>query len=173
MLALTRRSGAWLPLAALAISIMLPLAVLLGSAFLLGLRFQPLESGSMEPRYPTGALAVVEPIDAAEVQPGMAIVFTDPADPARLIAHRAIKRLPGDPPAWQTRGDANAEPDLLPVHASTVRGRIAWAIPVLGGVVTALRGAPALALLIGLPLTLLLMTELRDRRRGNRADATD
>jgi signal peptidase len=139
----------------------------------MGMRFQPLESGSMEPRYPMGSLAVVAPIDAAEVEPGMTIVFTDPLDPSRLIAHRAVKQLPGDPPAWQTKGDANAEVDILPVHAGTVRGRIAWSIAGLGTLVTAVRGGPAVALLVGVPLALLVATELLDlrRRRGTPSPA--
>lgn len=171
MLARTRRSGAWLPIAALVIAVLLPLAILLGSAFLMGLRFQPLETGSMEPRYPQGSLAVVQPIDASEVEAGMAIVFTDPADPSRLIAHRAVKQLPGDPPGWQTRGDANPAADPLPVGASAVRGRVAWSIPGLGVLVTAVRGGPAVLLFVGLPLTLLLATELRDRRRGRKTES--
>lgn len=95
----------------------------------------------------------------------MTIVFTDPQDPSRLIAHRAVKPLAGDPPTWQTKGDANAEVDSLPVHASMVRGRVAWSIPGLGSVVTAVRGGPAVVLLVGLPLALLAITELLDIRR--------
>jgi len=166
-----RRQGLWLPVAALVIAVLLPLAVLLGSAFLMGMRFQPIESGSMEPRYPMGSLAVVAPIDAAEVEPGMTIVFTDPLDQSRLIAHRAVKPLPGDPPAWQTKGDANAEVDPLPVHAGTVRGRIAWSIAGLGGVVTAVRGGPAVVILVGVPLTILLVTEILDVGRKRRTSA--
>jgi signal peptidase len=168
VLTMTRRSGLWLPVAALAIAVLLPLAVLLGSAFLMGMRFQPLESGSMEPHFPMGSLAVVAPIDAAEVKPGMTIVFADPLDPSRLIAHRAVKQLPGDPPVWQTKGDANAEADPLPVRAGTIRGRIAWSIAGLGSVVTSIRGGPAVVLLVGVPLTLLVVTEVLGLRRKRR-----
>ncbi len=73
--------------------------------------------------------------------------------------------LPGDPPAWQTKGDANAEVDSLPVRASLVRGRVAWSIPGLGRVVTAVRGGPAVLLPVSVPLTLLVATELLERRR--------
>ncbi len=160
-----RRSGLLLPVAALAIAVLLPLAVLFGSAFLMGMRFQPLESGSMEPRFPMGSLALVAPIDAEEIQAGMTVVFTDPLDPSRLIAHRAVKQLPGDPPSWQTKGDANVDVDSLPVHASMVRGRVAWSIPGLGSVVTAVRGGPAVVLLVGVPQTLLIATELLEPRQ--------
>ena len=167
-----RRWGVVLPLAALAIAVLLPLAILLGTAFLMGWRFQPIESGSMEPRYPAGSLAVVEPIDPAAVEPGTTIVFVDPLDPARLVAHRAIRQLPGSPPAWQTKGDANTEPDPLPVHPRAIYGRLAWTIPGLGSVVTSVRGGPAVVLLVGLPLLLLIATEVRERRRrGSPIDA--
>jgi signal peptidase len=145
----------------------LPLAVVLGTAFLLGWKFQPIETGSMAPRYPAGSLAVVEPIDPALVEPGMTIVFTDPNDRGRLVAHRAVALLPGSVPVWETKGDANAESDPIPVQASAIQGRVMWAIPAFGSVVTAMRGPQAIVLLVVLPLFLLLFTELRDwRRRG-------
>lgn len=160
-----RRPGLVLPFAALGVALVLPLAVLLGTAFLFGWRFQPVETNSMAPAYPAGALAVVQPIDAAEISPGMAIVFADPNNGARLIAHRVVKQLATDPPAFQTKGDANGTPDPLPVAAASVRGKVAWGIPGLGGLVTSLHGAPAVVLLVGLPITILVVTEVRDRRR--------
>lgn len=166
-----RRWSLVLPAATLAVVGLLPLATLLVTAFLMGWRFQPIETGSMAPRYPAGSLAVVLPIDPAEVQPGSTIVFADPLDPSRLVAHRALQRLPGDPPSWRTRGDANPSEDALPVPARSIQGRVAWSIPGLGAVVTATRGAPAVLLLVVTPLTILVVTELRGRRRGGRATA--
>lgn len=168
------RTRPWglLPIAAIAIAVLLPVAILLGSAFLMGLRFQPIESGSMAPHYPLGSLAVVEPIDGADAAAGMTIVFADPLDPSRLVAHRAIRLLPGAPPAWETKGDANLEPDPLPVHASAIYGRISWTIPGLGWVVTSVRGAPAVVLLVALPITILILTEIRGYRRGRATHAS-
>ena len=148
--------------------VLLPLAVLLGAVFLLGWRFQVIETGSMAPRYPAGSLAIVEPVDAAEVRPGMTVVFEDPFVRERLVAHRVVKRLPGSSPVWATKGDANAENDPAPVHAAAIQGRVRWAIPGLGGVVSGLNGGWAVGLLVGVPLALLLLTELAAlrRRRG-------
>jgi signal peptidase I len=160
-----RRWSLVLPVAALGIAVMLPLATLLTTAFLMGWRFQPIETGSMAPRYPAGSLAVVLPIDPAAVEPGSTIVFADPQDASRLVAHRAIRQLPGDPPSWRTRGDANPGEDPFPVPARAIQGHVAWAIPGLGALVMTMRGWPAAVLLVGLPLTLLAMTEWRDRRR--------
>jgi signal peptidase len=156
-----------------AVALLTPLAVLLGVAVLFGWKFQPIETASMAPSFPAGSLAVVEPLDAAEIEPGMTIVFTDPHGGDRLVAHRAVTQLPGSPPVWQTKGDANAEPDPFPVQASAIRGRVVWAIPGLGTVVTALRGPPAVVLLVGLPMAILLLTEVRAWRRREHVRAQD
>jgi signal peptidase I len=108
---------------------------------------------------------VVQPVDAGDVKPGMVVVFVDPNDSARLVAHRIVKQYASDPPAYQTKGDANAAVDPFPVGVASIRGRVTWAIPGLGGLVIALRGAPAIVLLVLLPLVILLVTEVRDRRR--------
>jgi signal peptidase I len=160
-----RRWGLIVPIAALAIAILLPLCVLLGTAFLAGWKFQPIETGSMAPNYPTGSLAVVEPVDAARVKPGMVIVFEDPLVSGRLVAHRVVKRLPGESPRWVTKGDANDANDPVPISASAIQGRARWAIPGAGRVVSAATGWLAVVVLVGLPLALLLATELRARWR--------
>ncbi len=153
------------PIGAAAFAVMVPLVTLLGVTFLFGWKLQPIETGSMAPRYPAGSLAVVEPIDASDMEPGITIVFEDPTHRNRLVAHRVLRLMPGSAPAWETQGDANAEPDAFPVQARDIQGRVRWAIPALGALVTAVRGPQAVALLVGLPLLILLVSEVRDWRR--------
>ena len=160
-----RRPGLVAPVAALAVAVLLPVAILLGTAFLFGWRFQPIETGSMAPLYPQGSLAVVQPVEVTDVELGMVVVFVDPQDPGRLIAHRVVKQLAASPPSFQTKGDANAAVDPFPVAAAAVRGKVTWAVAGLGGLVTTVRGLPAILLLVVLPLVILLVTEVRDRRR--------
>src|SRR5215211_3007813 len=160
-----RRWGLIVPIAALAVAVLLPLCILLGTAFLAGWKFQPIKTASMAPNYPSGSLAVVEPVDAALVEPGMVIVFEDPLVGGRLVAHRVVKRLPGAAPVWVTKGDANAENDPVPISASAIQGRARWAVPGAGRVVSAATGRVAVIVLVGLPLALLLATELRARSR--------
>jgi signal peptidase I len=160
-----RRWGLIVPIAALAIAILLPLCVLLGTAFLAGWKFQPIETASMAPNYPQGSLAVVEPVDAALVKAGMVVVFEDPLVRGRLVAHRVVKRLPGDTPRWVTKGDANDANDPVPISASAIQGRARWAVPGAGRVVSAATGWTSVLVLVGLPLALLLATELRPRSR--------
>jgi hypothetical protein len=93
-----QRRGLILPVAALAVAALLPLAAFLGTAFVKGWKFQPIETGSMAPRYPAGSLAIIEPLDPADVRPGMTVVFEDPLVRGRLVAHRVVKHR--DSAAW-------------------------------------------------------------------------
>ena len=162
-----------LPAAALGVAVLLPLAVLMGTVLLLGWQLQVIETASMEPRLPAGSLAVIEPLDAADVRAGMTIAFEDPAGRGRLVAHRAVKRLPGDLPVWQTKGDANAEADPFPVHAAAIRGRVRWAIPRLGSIASALHTPATVVALVGVPLALLATTEVITFRRRRRAQTAE
>lgn len=152
---------------------LLPLAAFLGTAVLLGWKFQVIETGSMAPRYPAGSLAIVEPVDAADVRPGMTVVFEDPLVRGRLVAHRLVKRLPSTSVMWATKGDANAENDPAPVAATAIQGRVRWAVPGLGRAVSALHGGWAVGLLVGVPLTILLFTEIAALRRRRRELAAE
>ena len=143
----------------------MPLAILLGTAWLFGWKFQPVETNSMAPAIPAGALAVVQPADPTRIGPGSTIVFLDQLDRTRLVAHRVVRALPGTPLRYETRGDANPVADPLPVPIASVRGVVGWTVPGLGSVVTALRGAPAVLLLVVLPLVVLVATEVDGLRR--------
>ncbi len=158
-----------LPAAVLAVVALVPLTVLLSTVLVLGWQLQVIETASMEPRISAGSLAVVEPIDAADVRVGMTIVFEDPSSRDRLVAHRAVGRLPGKRLLWTTQGDANRAPDAYPVSASAIQGRVRWTVPHLGSIASALHTRVTAVALIGLPIALLVVTEiavtLRRRRR--------
>jgi signal peptidase I len=153
----------------LAVAVLLPATLALGAAALVGWRFQVIETGSMAPAYPAGSLAVIEPVDPAEIRPGLTVVFEDPLVRGRLIAHRIVKRLPSSSPMWMTKGDANAESDPAPISSDAIQGRVRLAVPHVGRVVSSVSGPPALALLVGTPLLLLLLTELGGLRRRRRS----
>jgi signal peptidase len=150
-----------------------PIATLLATIWVVGWQLHVISTSSMAPQYPSGTLVAVEPIDAAAVEPGMVVVFRDPARPDRLIAHRTVRRLPGEEPSWQTKGDANRDVDPWPMSASDVRGRVRWGVPGLGLVVSALTGWSGAAVLVGGPLGLLAVSELSHRRRSTQETATN
>jgi signal peptidase len=168
-----RRWGLIVPIGALGLVILTPLAALLATTWVMGWRLQVVTTASMNPLYPAGTLVAVEPIDAAAIEPGMVIVFRDPGHPDRLVAHRVVKRWPGEPSRWQTQGDANRDPDPWPVAAEDVRGRVRWGVPGLGSVVSKLSGWRGAAILVGGPLSLLGCSELsvHIRRRRPQSDS--
>ena len=150
-------------LAAVVVSLLLPLATFLVATWLLGWQLQSVLSGSMSPTYPVGSLLVVGQIDASDVRAGMPIVFEDPLEPGRIVTHRVVPPVPGDASAFRTRGDANAAMDPVAVPARLVRGKVLWSVSVLGSILDWLRWPNGFVLLVGVPAALLILTEVRRR----------
>jgi len=161
-----RGERGWLgaALAAVVVSLLLPLATFLVATWLLGWQLQAVLSGSMVPTYPVGSLLVVGPIDASDVRAGMPLVFEDPGEPGRIVTHRVLGPVPADASAFRTRGDANAAPDPIAIPARLVRGRVLWSVSGLGAILELLRWPNGFLLLVGVPALLLLVSELRHRR---------
>lgn len=161
----TTGARSWLTaaLAAVIVSLLLPLATFLVVTWLLGWQLQAVLSGSMSPTYPVGSLLVVGQIDPSDVRAGMPIVFEDPLEPGRLVTHRVVGPVPDDASAFRTRGDANAAMDPAAVPARLVRGKVLWSVSMLGGVLDWLKWPNGFILLVGVPAALLLLTEVRRR----------
>jgi len=160
-----RRPGWATPvLAVLAVAVLLPLATFLVAVWLFGGQLQAVLSGSMSPTFPHGSLIVMAPIDPADVAPGMAITFADPASPGRLVTHRVVAIAPGDTLQFVTQGDANPRPDPVPVPARMIRGRVLWHVRDLGTVLDWLQWPRGFLVLVVLPLALLAIAEVRNRR---------
>jgi signal peptidase len=143
----------------------LPFTTFAVASWLLGWQLQPVLSGSMEPTYPVGSLLVVGQVDPADVEPGMAIAFDDPGRPGRLVTHRVVRVIEQNGLFFETRGDANASNDALPVPARSVKGRVLWHVPVLGSAVDFLAWPRGFILLVVIPAALLAATELSNWRR--------
>lgn len=101
---------------------LLPLAV--------GLRTDVVMSGSMAPGIEPGDVVISVPTAVRDLRPGMTISFTDPADPGRNLIHRFIARAADG--SFQTRGDANSEPDSVLVPAALIHGQSRIRIPAVG-----------------------------------------
>jgi signal peptidase len=156
-----------LPLGAIAVATLVPLAIFLGTTWLQGRTLHVVESGSMEPAYPVGSALVVSPVEPSAVRVGMTITFQDPTAPARLVSHRVVEVI--ERPNgyfFRTRGDANLAADPFPVSGSALRGRVVWHVPKLGSVLLELRWPRGFIALVGVPGLALLLTEIvRHRRR--------
>src|SRR5687767_9686496 len=79
-----------------------------------------LVSGSMEPHLGVGDVVLVTPYGGEPLSPGQVVTFDDPARPGRITTHRIVG--PHERGGYQTKGDANAEPDSTPLPPSAIRG---------------------------------------------------
>jgi signal peptidase I len=157
------------PAAIVAIAVLLPTAITLVGVWLSGSRLQIVRTGSMAPTYAVGALLVVEPVDPADVRVGNALMYEMPGRRGHIVTHRVVEILDSSSGVmFRTQGDANGAPDVEPVPARAVRGRVRWAIPHLGRAVRALHEPAGLAALVGTPAALLAVTELVAWRRRRR-----
>ena len=158
-------------LGVLVLALLLPLTIFLVATWLLGWQLQGVQTGSMSPTFAVGSLLVVAQVDPADVEPGMAITFEDPAAAGKLVTHRVVSLAPGAASlAFITKGDANATPDPQPVPARLVRGRVLWSVSQLGTVLDWLQWPRSFLLLVLLPAALLAWSEWQSRRKPAERD---
>lgn len=159
---MARRWRGWptAALAAVVVSLLLPLATFLVATWLLGWQLQHVLSGSMSPTYPVGSLLVVGQIDASDVRAGMPIAFDDPLEPGHLVTHRVVGPVPDDASAFHTRGDANTAVDPAAVPARLVRGKVLWSVSGLGAILDWLKWPNGFVLLVVVPGAILGAHEL-------------
>jgi signal peptidase I len=128
----SRRTVTWLAEIALTLGAVFGVAVAGITVMAARSGMQPLvvRSGSMEPTIETGSMIVVKRIDASEIRVGDVLAVERP-DHTR-ITHRVVTvDHRGDTAELTMKGDANEDPDPIPV---TVRHayRLAWQVPMVG-----------------------------------------
>jgi signal peptidase len=158
----------WAPVAAVTISLLIPVTVFVVWSVLTGHRLETVRSGSMTPTYTVGSLLVVSPVDPSDVRVGMPLSFVTP-DGDALETHRVIQVMHSETGlSFRTRGDANRDADPQPVPASAVRGSVKWSVPHIGEVLRWLAWPRGFLVLVVTPLVALLAFEMvaRARRRG-------
>lgn len=92
-------------------------------------------SGSMEPAMPVGSLIYVKEGKPEEVAEQDIIAFYSSLEDSGIITHRAVKNnvVSG---TFQTKGDANAKEDPMPVSYDNYIGNVVRIIPHMGKVLT-------------------------------------
>ncbi|MBI2610559.1 signal peptidase I [Candidatus Kaiserbacteria bacterium] len=141
------------------------LLILLGALFLLsmvpfetGIETKIVQSGSMEPTIPVGALVVIKPKAAYEV--GDIITFGEDTDSAVPTTHRILAVREADGAVfYTTKGDANEEGDAREVAQGDVIGKVYVSVPYAGFVLNFARQPLGFALLIVLPAALVILAE--------------
>lgn len=138
--------------------ILLALALIAVLAPLAGFRLDVVQSGSMSPAMGVGDLAVASPVRPEDIGVGDTIIFRS-RDGGMLVCHRVIAVNESDG-TFQTKGDANEDPDLYPVRPQDVVARVGVSIPVLGYAVGFMKSPWGWGLLIAIALILIFWGDL-------------
>ena len=109
-------------------------------------------TGSMSPKIPVGSIVIDRPVDPGTLHVGDVATYQATAGKADYVTHRIVKIDTSKSPTMFTfKGDANRGPDMNPVPATAVRGRVWFHVPYLGGIRDALHtkgGLAAVAMLL-------------------------
>ena len=131
--------------------------VLLAPRF--GCRVDTVLSGSMAPQFKVGDLVVTRSVEVKDIKVGDAITFRSPLN-GNLISHRVTAVSEDSPLGFQTKGDANEEPDPFIVPARNVVGKVCLHVPNLGYVTQFLKTRMGFVLAICLPGLIVIAVEM-------------
>lgn len=132
-------------------------------------------TGSMEPTYRPGTLVISRPVDPQTLKTGDVVTFQPTSGDPTLETHRVVGLRIGEGRISRivTRGDANNVDD--PAHLpAQIKGKIIYALPLLGSVARVLDSSGAAWLLPAVGAVLLvwcaiaLLGTRRPRRRDER-----
>jgi signal peptidase len=141
-------SWASLLAAAAVLLVMFGMAAALGPA-LLGFRTLVVETPSLEPAVPHGAVMVQEVVPPALLRPGDLISFTADRNPGVVFTHRVLRVRPETAAVeLRTQGPSGGEEELWLVHPGQPVGRLVYWIPLVGVVARHLTGPLAWGVLI-------------------------
>jgi signal peptidase len=135
-------------------------------------------TGSMTPGIPVGSVVIDRPVDPGTLHVGDIATYQKEAGKAEYITHRVVKINNSTTPTTFTfKGDANRGPDLNPVPATAIRGKVWFHVPYLGSIRDALHTKGGLA---GVAMLLLAgyalyqgASALRDRGRPQPSENFD
>jgi signal peptidase len=123
--------------------------------------------GSMEPAIKVGSVAVIKPVQPQDIKVDDIITYRSAAESGMVTTHRVIEVMHNDGSlVFRTKGDANEDPDINPVAANELVGKLALDIPYLGYLAPLLRTRLGMILLIGLPAAAIVGLELRSIRKA-------
>ena len=124
-------------------------------------------TGSMEPFMSVGAIAWMAPVEPTEIAVGDVIAFTQPGTTSNAtVSHRVIEVIDTGNLSFQTKGDANEDPDPFTVPAENVIARVPFSVPDIGRFLIQIRkytrGRLGFGIFIVLPTVMLIGSAIRD-----------
>jgi len=115
-------------------------------------------SDSMNPTFESGDVILVEDVDPETIEEGNVITYADSS--GERTTHRVVEVVEEDGERYfQTKGDANEDPDATLVPAGAVEARHAHTLPYIGHVVLFAGTRLGIVLLMIVPGTLLMVSE--------------
>ncbi|QLH80053.1 signal peptidase I [Halosimplex rubrum] len=128
-------------------------------------------SDSMSPAINAGSVVFVDGLPADELSDGDVITYQISDE---RVTHRVVAvRETDDGREFKTKGDANEQPDPGWVPADRVIGVVAFAVPLVGYVVSFANSDAGLLALVVIPAVLLIISELWDLFRAPPSESED
>ena len=134
------------------------------------------QSDSMSPAIDAGAVVFVSEVPSEDISEGDVITYRDtgPDGETRRVTHRVIAVEQADGQVqFQTKGDANEDPDPGRVSAGQVVGVVQFDLPLIGYVLSILQSPFGIVALVVIPAIALGITELRALLADARTVDTD
>jgi len=132
-----------------------------------GYQLRVVESGSMEPTFSTGAVIATRAASSYAV--GDVVTFQRRSD-ARATTHRIVSI---DDNQYIMQGDANNAPDMVPVAREEIAGKVWFAVPFLGYVLSFIKQPWGFLLIVGVPASLIVYEQVQRIRREMRTMQAD
>lgn len=128
-----------------------------------GLRIFSIQSGSMAPGMPAGSVVVIK--GAQDYQAGDIITYVREETPqeksAITMTHRITEIKEADEGTFYvTKGDFNSTSDGEPINKDRVLGKVFWAMPYLGYLISFVQSPVGFLALIVIPATLIVYSEI-------------
>jgi len=125
------------------------------------MRFLIVLSGSMNPEINPGDIVVTNYLNPEEIKMNDVITFVYPENPDNYVTHRVINiTYEQGGLGFQTKGDANEDPDVNIVSSSEVVGKIGFVIPYLGYLPHFAKSSFGFVILIIIPGSLIIVNEV-------------
>jgi signal peptidase len=128
------------------------------------LRFFVVQTGSMEPSIKTGSLVLVQPASIYskdDVVTFHSLNDKDAQNRKTTITHRiANVEVNGSTTLYTTKGDANKTTDFIKIEKNVILGKVILTVPFLGYPVNYAKSQTGFILLIIIPATLIIFSEL-------------
>lgn len=156
----------WFGIVIVVVSILLVAFVFIGPRF--GWETHPVLSGSMEPTLKVGGLIITKPENIQDIKENDMITFN--VSSGVIVTHRVIAIEVRDGKPWfQTKGDANQDPDndFVSSEGEEMR-KVFFHVPYLGFAAVFLQRKLTFFILIAIPALILIGIFSRDLWKGIR-----